>query len=716
MPEFSQKDSRVGSVLAGRYKILDCLGHGGMSIVYKADDPVLNRVVAIKLLTPDRELDEQSILRLQQEGRAASRLDHPGIVRFHTIEFADNGSPFLVMDFVEGETLAKLLEKEVQLKIDLALDIFYQTANALAHAHDKGVLHRDLKPSNIMLVNTKGNKPLVKVLDFGIAKIFEIENLGGQQLTKSGAVIGTPHYMSPEQATGQIVDHRSDIYSLGCSLYEALTGTPPNPADNALALVLKQENNQLLPLSQASMGLTFPIELEKTVRKSLANDPAQRHQSMNELSEDLKRISQEIADTSPAKKPEKQKVSSFKHFILPVVLIAALVSLILMTRMLWPLSAQRPTGKLSPTVTSASQTNTSTQASSTVDENVLKAKQVLEEGNEDQAISMYKEALDKLENSDQQSSKGYSEIANSLAKLYSNRHQVDESIAYRKRALAAERVVHGPISADVALTLREIATDYRKKSQPGEAEPYNKQALEIYEKLNGPESTEVANECMILGIAARGEGREREALSYLNRGLNIQRKSHGENSEEVAHFLAEIGFTNLGFHNPIAAEKCERQCLRIVAKLPAPVPDWANCWLALGQSLAEQGKFSGANTAAEKGLSIWRANLKIDKNREAAVTNALAVLFNIERESGNFAKALNHAKERLKLLEQAHDKDNLQIGVALMQQGECAAKTGERELAIASFFRAKRIFQTIGRQDLVKAANDQLVNLPRQSK
>ena len=223
LPDVNQQPdtSPIGSIVSGHYEILARLGEGGMGSVFKAKDLVLNREVAIKFLLPNRLVNSVNVRRFQQEAQAAARLDHPGIVRVHDINTTEDGLPFLVMDLVSGKTLAERIAHEGQLPVDEVLDIFILVCDALAHAHKMGVLHRDIKPSNIMVATYFPGNYSVKVLDFGLAKIIATAAASEQDLTQTGQTFGTPYYMSPEQALGKTVDHRADIYSLGCTLYEA---------------------------------------------------------------------------------------------------------------------------------------------------------------------------------------------------------------------------------------------------------------------------------------------------------------------------------------------------------------------------------------------------------------------------------------------------------------------------------------------------------------
>ena len=205
-----------GSAL-GPYTILAELGHGGMGVVYTAQDPRLKRQVAIKLLTPDLTRDETAKQRFLQEAQAASALDHPNICTIFEVNETDDGQLYLVMAYYDGETLKERIERGA-LPVDEAVDIATQVGHGLAKAHTAGIVHRDIKPANVM-VTADGT---VKILDFGLAKL-----AGTEGITQTGTTVGTVAYMSPEQARGEEVDHRTDIWSLGVVFYEMLSGQQP---------------------------------------------------------------------------------------------------------------------------------------------------------------------------------------------------------------------------------------------------------------------------------------------------------------------------------------------------------------------------------------------------------------------------------------------------------------------------------------------------------
>jgi TolB-like protein/Tfp pilus assembly protein PilF/predicted Ser/Thr protein kinase len=270
-----------GSIYAERYEIIEELGRGGMGIVYKAIDNKLKRTIALKFLPPEWTYDVQAKERFAREAQAAAALDHPHICTVHEIDEAE-GRMFISMAYVEGESLKTRIERG-PLKLDEVMDIGLQVAEGLKEAHKKGIVHRDIKAANIM-VTEKGQ---AKIMDFGLARMS-----GRALLTKEGTTMGTVAYMSPEQARGEDVDHRSDIWSLGVVLYEMLSGQLPFKGEHDQTIIhgiLKEQ-----PKSIADLRPEVPKLLQELVGKALEKNRDRRYQSMDEMFNDLRALSEGI--------------------------------------------------------------------------------------------------------------------------------------------------------------------------------------------------------------------------------------------------------------------------------------------------------------------------------------------------------------------------------------------------------------------------------------
>jgi tRNA A-37 threonylcarbamoyl transferase component Bud32 len=278
--EQQKQQEKIKLVVAENYEMLDCVGSGANGSVYKARHALSDLISAIKVLNEQK--DEQDIKRFQREAQTIAKLSHPNIIAMRDFGIKD-GAPYLVMEYVEGESLADLIKREGRLSPERAAHIFIQVCEALQHAHEQQVFHRDIKPSNIMLMR-KGDKDIVKLADFGIAKIKTPETR--ESLTATGAVLGTPLYMSPEQAMGHQPDALSDIYSLGCVMYECFAGRAPIEGDNFLEVVYRRVNEK--PPTFTALGVEVPTSFANIIYRCLHNNPEDRYQSAAAIADDLR--------------------------------------------------------------------------------------------------------------------------------------------------------------------------------------------------------------------------------------------------------------------------------------------------------------------------------------------------------------------------------------------------------------------------------------------
>ena len=279
-------DEMLGEML-GSYRIISLLGEGGMGRVYMAEHVKLGRKVALKLLRPEYAVKKDAVRRFFQEARAVNKIGHDNIVDITDLQEL-NGGTFIIMEMLQGEDLSDLVRNaDAPMPLHRAMQIATQVCDALIAAHKTGVVHRDLKPDNIFIVNTATKRDFVKLLDFGVAKLFNEENDGWQ--TAVGSVIGTPAYMSPEQATGIPVDHRSDIYSLGAIMYELFTGHPVFRAKSFGEFVVKHMNDEPVPPRDLANAPKIPAALEMVILRCLEKPPEKRYQSVEDLRDDLSR-------------------------------------------------------------------------------------------------------------------------------------------------------------------------------------------------------------------------------------------------------------------------------------------------------------------------------------------------------------------------------------------------------------------------------------------
>jgi serine/threonine protein kinase len=270
----------AGTVIADRYRIVKVLGEGGMGVVYEAEHAHIGKRVALKLLNQEFSKNTEAIERFQQEAKIAGTIGHLNICEVMDFGVTEDGLPYLVMEFLEGESLADILEREVKLPVDVAMGIIYQILDGLEEVHAKGILHRDLKPENVFITNVKGHGLVVKLLDFGISKIMK-PGSESMRLTKTGAMVGTPYYMSPEHIRARSdLDQRADLYSCGVIFYEMITGEVPfkgSGYSQIIAAILEET-----PPDPKNYIPDLPDDLMAFVWWGMERDPAKRPQTAGE--------------------------------------------------------------------------------------------------------------------------------------------------------------------------------------------------------------------------------------------------------------------------------------------------------------------------------------------------------------------------------------------------------------------------------------------------
>ncbi len=328
-----------GTIVDDRYRILDLIGLGGMGAVYKAVDIELEREVALKVLHDDFP-DEETRRRFQREGKIASHLEHPNIVQFFRFGYFQ-GCPYIAMEHLAGDSLRGLLTREGKIDVQRMLEIALQVCRGMQYAHQQNVVHRDLKPNNIMLLQNP-EPDFVKVVDFGLARVIELNATQG--LTQTGSILGTAQYMSPEQCKGQQASFAADIYSLGCIIYEAITGVLPLEADTPVGLIHKHVCQTPRALSVVASGVHFPSGLQDVLFKSMAKEPVDRYASMALFEADLKSVQ---TGRAPIKTASVTGSSSWRRSamrsLLPLALVGAAALFVIAVAQKWHLDQE---GKL----------------------------------------------------------------------------------------------------------------------------------------------------------------------------------------------------------------------------------------------------------------------------------------------------------------------------------------------------------------------------------
>lgn len=297
-------DPLVGTTLLNRYQLMALIGRGAMGAIFRAFDKTTERQVAIKVLKKALIRDDELIQRFEAEAETLRRLQHRNLIAVRDFGITTSAlQPFIVMEYVDGETLASLIGDLTYIPADRLIPIMVQTCSALVHAHEQGILHRDIKPANIMVIDTPRERDLVKLLDFGLVKTMDNAYAGVSALDTNagGDPVGTPLYMSPEQTRGEKLDARSDIYSLGVVMYECLTGMPPITGSGIFEIMQRQCNYVPPPMSEMRPFLRIPAELETIVARCIRKERSARYNSVFEVQEALAQL---LPEEKPTKAPK----------------------------------------------------------------------------------------------------------------------------------------------------------------------------------------------------------------------------------------------------------------------------------------------------------------------------------------------------------------------------------------------------------------------------
>jgi serine/threonine protein kinase len=291
-PVTKEQLSVAAANLPDQYEVLELIGQGGMGAVFKVRDKRLDKTFAVKMLRPQMANNAEAQARFQTEARAVSALTHVNLAAVFDYGVGKHGAPYLVMEYLDGDTLGKIIRTEDCIAVPRAVDLFIQVGEAISHAHEKGVIHRDLKPSNIIVEHSDSGTEIAKLVDFGIAKTMAA---GASRNTQTGDVLGSPPYMSPEQCLGKKLDARSDIYAFGCVMYEALCGRPPFSGRNQIQIIVRHVKDAPAELSASCTVQPIPDDLNYIVMRCLSKEPGNRYQRMTELLHDL----QNFRDNKP---------------------------------------------------------------------------------------------------------------------------------------------------------------------------------------------------------------------------------------------------------------------------------------------------------------------------------------------------------------------------------------------------------------------------------
>ncbi len=684
-------DPLIGSFFAERYQIISQLGKGGMSSVYKAKHTLMDRIVAIKILVAS---DVPSLKRFQLEAKLVSSLKHHNIVTVYDFGVSFKGQPYLVMDYLEGSNLADQIRKETRLDLVRATWIFCQACDALNLAHKRDLIHRDLKPSNFMLVDEEQHDDVVKLVDFGIAKHITVPKTEAAQLTQPGQVLGSPIYMSPEQCTGSRLDARSDIYSLGCVMYETLTGKPPLVGADVFDTI--QRHIHETPRSFASIDpelISLPEQIEKIVLKCLQLDPADRYQTILELWTDLELFRNTLR---PAKNATQTGIPAIPQA--QVITSNAI-------RSVTP-SPDKPVAKFSwsPVIAAVSTTvafamlyyffypkTAADHVSAPVpDWRVLndRGEQEFSRGHYPAAQKLFKEACTLAESFDSEDPR-YAISLNNLGNVYFKEDFYPEAERSIKKALAIREDIFGKNGLPVADSMNDLAMVYFAENKAALAEPLLNKALAIRKASTGIESVEYADSLKAMAAIYNKTGRVDQAMKLLQSALAIRKKQLGPNSPDVAETENSLAMDYQIKGDLQRARALYKDAQSILSKsVGADHPLVADSLVGLGSIAFLQNKFDQSEQLFNQALKIRQQSLGEKNLRTGEILSCLAVLKDAE---GQSAAAAPLFKQALEIKEVALGPDSPEVARSMKMYAQSLRKLGKEDEAINLDKRIKEI-------------------------
>ena len=498
-------------------EILELLGKGGMSLVYKARQKDLERIVAVKVLSKMAVRGEDRIKRFQKEARLTSTLEHPNIVKTISFGVSKDGQPYLVMEYLEGLSLADDLKQNGRLKLQKFKDVFLPALSAIGQAHQAGLIHRDIKPGNIMICKNDTGAETVKLVDFGIAKVLGEGETEVQQLTKTGAVLGSPNYMSPEQCQGKTLDGRSDLYSMACVMYETLSGEPPFSGDSLLEVMQKHSAEPPPTVSDLSRKIDIRKELAKVTLWGLAKDPAARPQTASEFARKLNEVLERITLDKVPRLKKSGAASAGTLAQQPLKIGLALLCVIISCTVVFMLSHHESSVHIH-----------------------RKSADVFKAASSQKDEIEYYRRLARAEKAFGTTSEKLLPSLNDLADCYRHQNKFADAVPLLKRALAIrENVLEPPNDPRVGYCLLDLAECYKHLGKYAEAELLTKRALAIIEKVL-PDSTKVATCLSDLAECYSRQGKYADAEPMFRRSLELLEQSLGPNETLTADTLNRL--------------------------------------------------------------------------------------------------------------------------------------------------------------------------------
>lgn len=686
------EDTLVGTTIVGRYDVQQCLSKQPSSSLYKARHLLMDRAVAIRLLTAT---DIQSVKRFQVEAKVASSLNHPNIIT--VLDFGvSNGRPYLVTDYLDGKTLAELLKQKGQLSVSRTLDIFSQVCDAVTYAHKQDLLIRCLKPSQIFVYDTPDLKDFVKVVEFGISERLLEDGEEVKNLANKGFLNGDPHYLSPESVLAVKLDAKSDVFTIGCLMYEALVGRPPCDGKTAHEVMHRQLTKVPQAVREASGNKEISEAVERIIMRAIEKDPDQRYPSMEAMWTDIEvckhganqlRLSQKKKPAPSRTDPalEKKRVMRVLGLSLSLFLGVALGIAIEPFKE----SVLNPQQKKGPDRTSWQDLN-------------RQGEEAFHRGEYKEAESLFGQALAKSGGFEPDDPR-IAETLNNLGNLYFNLDLYTEAENAIKRALAIREKVQGPNGELVADSLNDLGMIYLTEGKTSEAKSLIERALGIRQKILKPDDEDIASSLQSMASVNHKEGKLKDSMAALKRALYIRKRALGAQHLDVA-----TTYNSLGVQHQMAGQKgeakiCYEHARDIITKLYGDNhPAMADCLVGIATLEFVDNNFSKSEEDFNKALEIRESALGEDSFRVAEVLSCLAIL---KEQTGKSKDAEELLRRAIAIDEQAVGASNPETLRASNNLLRILKKTGQRD-------EAKHLERTIAQ---MKKSGQAKIALPARS-
>lgn len=638
----TMRDPMVGVVLPKKFRIVGLLGRGAMSVVYRGVHEPTGQTVAIKLLKSHLVSDTVSARRFQMEAQTVGALQHPNIVDVLHHGVTEQGVPYLIMELVAGDSLADMLRIEGSISVNRTIRIFAQAASALAYAHDRGVIHRDIKPSNIVVCHREDERDIVKIVDFGIAKM-QGYGITSQNLTATGEVVGTPMYMSPEQTMGKDLDGRSDIYSLGCVMYECVTGTPPFVGQSAVDTMHKQILQDAVPVDTVRPDLYIPERLKSVINLAMTKDVRSRYQHMRELQSDLEDVNKstmvnavvpEIKDTGAW---ERLVNGNAKYIVLAVAAVLVIGTAVggFMMMNKGGGNHQQPSGHKAVPVAGPNNWQ----------EHMTKGQDLLRQGKYEEAQSVLLTASREAESFPQPDAR-LGNTLNQLATAYYLQDNYPDAADACEKALDIHKNVKGPNDPAIAESLSNLAMIRCAQGEFDDAEKLGKEGLRMREQAKPVNNPDVANSLQALAELACKKQDFRQAESLLNRALELRKRSLGARNPEVANTLYNLGMVAQAQKAHNKADSLYKQALMIQEmQLGSNHIKVSDTMVALGTLNYYRHNNKQARTMLNNALAIREKALGRQSAKVAEILTCLAIVNEDEKKLGEAEKQYREALE-----------------------------------------------------------------------